>query len=240
MKHYNSIISFEGFETDLSIDQLEGLWETYIAKYEKEFESYGNLRGWGEPRYLRQYKFTLSDGYAYFSMQKDDYYARHYCDHELAVFVALAIKEGSRAVIRFKGDDGEEWGFAVESGKVYPLESSDLTIQGTSLTASDWETGIDNFNIGYLLRVYGGVEPNIVMGPFPKSTAICDADILSRVAEHLNQDPYNPEDSLFLIDLSIDGTLQVHSFSNEEMNAILSKIHIPLEHQEENQRVGIR
>ena len=137
MKHYYSIISFEGFETDLSIDQLEGLWETYIAKYEKEYEAYGREKGLEHPRYLKQYKFSLLDGYAYFSMPYEDYHARHYCDHELAVFVALAIKEGSRAVIMFRGDDGDEWGFAIESGMVTPIEKV-LIVAGTDLPIDKW------------------------------------------------------------------------------------------------------
>ena len=138
MKHYNSIISFDGFETDLSIDQLEGLWETYIAKYEKEYEAYGREKGWGHPRYLKMYQFSLCDGYATFYIADGDYYKPHYCDHELAVFVALAIKEGSRAVIRFNGDDGEEWGFAVEHGKVTPIEKI-LIVAGTDQPIEEWQ-----------------------------------------------------------------------------------------------------
>lgn len=47
-----------------------------------------------------------------------DFRAKHYSSRGLAVFVSLVIAEGKETEVLFEGEDGEAWGWKVESYKL--------------------------------------------------------------------------------------------------------------------------
>jgi hypothetical protein len=64
---------------------------------------------------------------------------------------------------------------------------------------------------GYLVRIYGDVEPSIVEGPF-------DTNNMSKeVVDHFKKEPYSDKDGLFLLTVDEECSPEIHSFSNAFM-----------------------
>ncbi|MBX6424175.1 hypothetical protein [Thermosulfurimonas sp. F29] len=112
MGYYSEITLFE-YPTDLSEEEFEEEKRKFLEEVSRE---HPDRARWAQ-YYLEELRYE--DGHVAF--RPDEAYGKFYEDDLLAEFVARTIKPGEVVEFYQRGEDGEEWGYRIERGKVIPL-----------------------------------------------------------------------------------------------------------------------
>ena len=78
--------------------------------------------------YLGNYRFVLIDEISEnkysIELQVESSNAKHYADEALAILIAKIMHPDSESIeMKFYGEDGESWGYRLESGRVIKLRT---------------------------------------------------------------------------------------------------------------------
>jgi len=93
-------------------------------EFDKKWQEFCNSKDENTKFYLEQYRWSRNEkdpDAAWFDIEMDDWYSKHYADDELAEFISQVIAEDAHCIIEFLGDDGP-WGYYITKGCVKNIE----------------------------------------------------------------------------------------------------------------------
>jgi hypothetical protein len=116
MGYYSTMVRHDEVKTlPMTEEEFKKKWEAFCASKNEDARLY-----------LEQYKWVLNKrdpDAAWFDIEMDDWYSKHYADEDLAEFVSQMITDDAHCLIEFLGDDGP-WGYYVTKGSVKDVEYS--------------------------------------------------------------------------------------------------------------------
>lgn len=114
MGYYSTLIRCDDIKTTLSKEEFMRKW----------IETVRETEGTDKEGYLF-YNWELSkeeNGFRWFSIEMDEWFAKHYADRELAEFISEVISDDAKCILEFNGEDGVSWGYYITKNSVKEIE----------------------------------------------------------------------------------------------------------------------
>jgi len=115
MGYYSTLQRCDTVKTPLSVEEFMEKWNEAIT----------SAIGTYEEGYLDFYIWKMDsdkDGLRWFSIDMEDWYAKHYADSGLAKFISSVIAPGASCILDFSGEDGGQWGYYIQAKTVKDIE----------------------------------------------------------------------------------------------------------------------
>ena len=117
---YHSYLNFIEFKSNYSLEELSQIKNRLADAIDKV-----ERMKYGVGEHLNYFDIVQNNKGVYSLVPEgEEYYSKHgdlYC---LAIFVSLVIQDGDSCDITEEGEDGESWGWRVESGKIKGLKKT--------------------------------------------------------------------------------------------------------------------
>ena len=116
MGYYSTLIAQKPVKTSLTEKEFFEKWEKAKESLAGDKESEGYLDMYNWEVWKRDGEFT------WYYLEMEEFYAKHYADEALAVFISEVIADGEKCLLEFCGEDGFNWGYYITKGSVKDIE----------------------------------------------------------------------------------------------------------------------